>query len=490
MNGRGKSDGPIVPAKPSNNGRDASRRAERVEGRGPTKGNPVRQTRFRAQNRADLQHALDRIRQAVKRNSNGRLTTLWHHVYAKDRLRQAFQNLNRKASPGVDGVTWQQYAENLEVNLEDLSERLRRGSYRARPVRRVYIPKADGRQRPLGVASLEDKIVQRATTEVLNAIYEVDFLGFSYGFRPNRGQHNALDALTVGLQKKKVNWVIDADISGFFDAIDRKWLTRFLEHRIADRCVLRHVHKWLEAGVLEGGKKRREETGTAQGGSISPLLANVYLHYVFDLWVQQWRNRHAQGDVIVVRFADDIVLGFERRDEAERFLEELGERFRKFNLKLHPAKTRLLEFGRYAAERRHRRGQGKPETFDFLGLTHICGRDRGGRFVVLRKTRRRRVRAKLRELKVELRRRLHLSIPDVGRWLASVLRGHYRYYGVPRNYRALATMRYRVIWLWYRALRRRSQRHKMTWERIRRLEMKWLPQPRIYHPHPQQRLRV
>jgi group II intron reverse transcriptase/maturase len=420
-----------------------------------------------------------------------RFTTLLHHVYDQATLREAYLGLKRDAAPGVDGETWRGYGEALEDNLRDLSERLRCGAYRAKPVRRAYIPKSDGRARPLGVPTLEDKIVQRATSEVLNAVYEVDFLGFSYGFRPGRSPHNTLDALYTGLLTRKVNWVLDADISGFFEAIDRGWLVKFVEHRIADRRVVRLIQKWLNAGVLEDGKRTRSEKGTVQGGSISPLLANIYLHYVFDLWVQQWRKKRARGDVIVVRWADDFIVGFQHRQEAEQFLAELRQRFARFGLALHANKTRLIEFGPFAAENRKRRGQGKPETFDFLGFTHICGKKRSnGRFTVRRQTMRKRLQAKLKELKAELRQRLHDPVPAVGKWLRSVFMGHMRYYGVPMNWRALVLFRHRLIWHWYRALRRRSQKSRTTWERMQRLTKRWLPPVRIYHPYPLRRLGV
>ena len=362
----------------------------------------------------DLQSALERIRQVACRDKGARFTALWHHVYNVDRLREAYFSLKRNAAPGVDGETWQHYGEDLEGNLQELCTRLKRGAYRAKPVRRVYIPKADGRQRPLGVTALEDKVVQRAVVKVLNAIYESDFLGFSYGFRPGRNPHNALDALYVGIMRKRVNWMLDADIRGFFDAIDHEWLMKFVEHRIADQRVLRHIKKWLNAGVMEDGKRTQAEKGTPQGGSVSPLLANVYLHYVFDLWVHQWRKRHARGEVIIVRFADDFTVGFQYREDAERFLEELRERFQRFHLELHPEKTRLMEIGRYAAENRKRRGEGKPESFDFLGFTHTCDKTRNGKFIVLRQTMRKRLQSKLREIKIELKRRLHHPVPEVG----------------------------------------------------------------------------
>jgi group II intron reverse transcriptase/maturase len=461
-----------------------------VEGRGLAKGNPAKQNRSRTQSRQDLQSALDRVRQAASRDKKLRFTALWHHVYDIDRLRESYLSMNRRGAPGIDEETWQHYGEDLEHRLQDLSERLKRGAYRAKPVRRVYIPKADGRQRPLGVPALEDKIVQKATVEVLNAIYENDFLGFSYGFRPGRSQHNALDALTVGIKRRKVSWVLDADIRGFFDAISHEWLVKFIEHRIADERVVRHVRKWLQAGVLEDGEWRPTEEGTPQGGSVSPLLENIYLHYVFDLWVQQWRTRQARGDVIVIRYADDFIVGFQYRHEAQRFVAELRERLARFGLELHPDKTRLIEFGRFAAQSRKRRGEGKPETFDFLGFTHICGETRQGRFSILRQTMAKKMRAKLKAIKHELRRRLHLSIPEVGRWLRTVLLGHYRYYGVHHNYNALKVFHHEITRRWLRTLRRRSQRTSVTWERMQRLVRSWLPYPRIMHPFPEERLRV
>ena len=296
-----------------------------------------------------------------------------------DLLRWSFHQLKRRAAAGIDGVTWDQYEADLESNLADLHGRVQRGAYRAKPSRRQYIPKPDGRQRPLGIAALEDKIVQRAVVEMLNAIYETDFLGFSYGFRPGRSQHQALDALAIAIYRKKVNWILDADIRAFFDSISQEWLIRFLEHRIADRRLLRLIGKWLKAGVLEDGRLLTVERGTPQGAVISPLLANIYLHYVYDLWVHHWRRRLAQGEVIVVRYADDIVVGFQYRADAERFLDELRQRLEEFGLELHPEKTRIIEFGRFAHANRQARGLGKPETFAFLGFTHICGRTREGR---------------------------------------------------------------------------------------------------------------
>lgn len=432
----------------------------------------------------NLPKAMERIRQAASRDKRLRFTTLWHHVYNIEHLRKAYFGLKRNAAPGVDGETWRHYGENLEENLQDLADRLKRGAYRAKPVKRSFIPKPDGRQRPLGVTVLEDKIAQRATAEVLNAIYGTDFLGYSYGFRPGRKPHDALNALYGAIMTRKVSWVLDADIQGYFDAICHEWLEKFIEHRIADKRVLRHIKKWLNAGVLEEGAVAYNEEGVPQGGSISPLLANVYLHYVFDLWADQWRNKHADGDVIIIRFCDDFVVGFQYRKDAERFLADLRERFRKFSLELHKDKTRLIEFGRFAAQNRRKRGKGKPKTFDFLGFTHICGKTENGKFTVLRHSIGKRIRAKLMKLRIELRQRLHHPLPVVAKWLRVVLLGHYRYYGVPGNSRKLHSFHYHLSRIWYKTLRRRSQRHRLNWERMNRLINRWLPRPRIYHPYP------
>jgi group II intron reverse transcriptase/maturase len=384
----------------------------------------------------------------------------------------------------VDQVTWAAYGQDLRANLEDLLRRVHGGAYRASPSRRVYIPKPDGRLRPLGIATLEDKIVQRAAVEVLNAIYEEDFLGFSYGFRPGRKPHDALDALAVGIEKRNVNWILDADIRGFYDAIDHEWLRKFVEHRIADKRVLRLIQKWLNAGVIEDGSWSASEEGAPQGASASPLLANVYLHYVFDLWARHWRNRQAHGDLIIVRFADDIVVGFQDRSDAERFQEDLVQRFARFNLELNAEKTRLIEFGRFAAQNRRRRGLGRPETFAFLGFTHMCGKTRTGRFALRRKTIAKKMAAKLREVNALLRQRRHWPVAEQGEWLGSVVRGHTAYYGVPGNIAAVSAFRKQVTRLWGRSLRRRSQRHRLTWERMGRLEARWLPAARITHPWP------
>ena len=491
MNGDGKSDTPIVPAKDANKRGGQPPLAERPEGRGLTKGNPGEQTRFWTQGQVDLPHALDRIRKAAKEDKKLRFTALWHHVYNVNGLRQAYRALKRDAAPGVDGATWASYGENLEANLKNLSERLRTGGYHARPVTRVYIPKTDGRLRPIGITALEDKIVQRATVEVLNAIYEEDFKGFSYGFRPGRNQHDALNAVTVAIEHHKVNWVLDADIRGFFDTMDHTWVMRFIEHRIADRRVQRHIKKWLNAGVLEEGQWRAVEEGVPQGGSISPLLANLYLHHALDEWAHEWRKTHARGEVIIVRYADDFIVGFQHQEDAERFRTALRDRLKQFNLELSEEKTRLIEFGRFAASNREKRGESKPETFNFLGFTHICGTTRKGMFCVLRKTMTKKVSAKLKALSGELRKRLHHRVAEVGQWLRTVLVGHYQYYGVPRNYRSLRAFRNRVIERWRRALKRRSEKNDhITWEYMKQLADRWLPTPRIVHPYPSEHLCV
>jgi group II intron reverse transcriptase/maturase len=477
----------MVPTKPPNKVGPST--AEVVEERGLAKENASQQNTHRTQRRGRVPSALDGVRRVARRDKKVKFTALLHHVTV-DRLRQAFEDVNKKAAAGVDGVTWEQYQANLEENLRGLHGRLRRGAYRVKPSRRVYIPKADGRQRPLGITALEDKIVQRAVVEVLNAIYEEDFIGFSYGFRPGRGQHDALDALTTGIKRKKVCFVLDADVRGFFDAIDHGWLVKFVEHRIADKRVLRLIQKWLSAGVVEDGEWTACEEGTPQGATASPLLANIYLHYVLDLWAQQWRKRTARGDVIITRFADDFIVGFQHRADAERFLRELKERLKQFSLELHPEKTRLIEFGRHAANHRKRAELGAPETFNFLGFTHMCGTTKSGKFQVVRRTMQKRMTAKLHELKSELQQRRHRPIPEQGQWLHSVVRGHFAYYGVPGNEKRLRSFRDQVKRLWLRALRRRGQRDKMNWTRMGRLETRWLPPVRWHHPYPEERFDV
>jgi RNA-directed DNA polymerase len=489
---RGKSDGPIVPQKRTNKTGQPSGEpsAESVEERGPTKGNAAKTAAHRTPSRKCASTGLVGVRRAARRDKELRFTALLHHV-TPELLKASYFALNRDAAPGVDGETWKSYGQDLQARLTDLHDRVHRGSYRAKPSKRAWIPKPDGRQRPLGIAALEDKIVQQAVRTVLEPIYEEDFLGFSYGFRPGRSCHNALDALWVGLRQRKVNWVLDADIRGFFDAIDHEWLMKFLEHRIADRRILRLIRKWLRAGVSDDGEWSRTTVGTPQGSVISPMLANVYLHYVLDLWVNQWRNRHARGDVIVVRYADDFALGFQYRGEAERFLRELRRRLAKFGLTLHPEKTRLLRFGRYAIEQHQERGQGKPETFDFLGFTHCCAKTRGGWFTIRRLSVGKRMRATLRKVKAELRRRMHLSMPVQGAWLRSVVSGWFNYHAVPMNRARLGQFRRAVRRLWFQSLRRRSQRgRRWTWDRFSPIAERWLPQPKILHPYPSQRLTV
>ena len=484
MNEREKSDGVVVPMKQPNKDVARCTSAEAVEGRSPTKGNAVKPDTHRTQSRNQrVPTGLASVRQAAAKDRKAKFTALLHHVTV-DRLRNAFKALKRRASPGIDGKTWGEYAEALESNLADLHARVHRGSYRAKPTRRTYIPKPDGRMRPLGIAALEDKIVQRAVGEVLHAIYEVDFLGFSYGFRRGRSQHDALDALAVALERKKVNWVLDADIRGYFDAIDHEWMMRFVEHRIGDPRVLRLIRKWLNAGVVEDGRWRASAEGTPQGATMSPLLANVFLHYAFDQWAHQWRKRHARGDVVIVRYADDFVVGFQRRDDAVRFQRALRGRLERFKLELHPDKTRLLEFGRYAHERRGRRGEGKPETFDFLGFTHVCGRDRFGRYQVLRKTSRKRMTAKLHVVKADVMFRRHRPIPEQGKWLGSVVRGYFAYHAIPNNTRRMNSFRERILRMWLHALRRRSQRSHVTWQRMNRLAARWIPTVTVQHPWP------
>src|SRR6516225_2175939 len=482
--GGGKSDNRVVPTKRPNKGGSAEPLAEVVEERRLTEGNAQQPATPRTQSRTGVSFGLLRVREAARRDKRARFTNLLHHV-TLDLLRQSFFALKREAAPGVDGVTWRQYEANLEPQLHDLHDRVHRGAYRAQPSRRTYIPKADGKQRPLGIAALEDKIVQQAVATVLNQIYEEDFLGFSYGFRPGRSQHDGLDALTVGLRRKKVNWVLDLDVRGFFDNVSHEWLVQFVEHRIADRRILRLIQKWLKAGVSEEGEWKETKVGTPQGAVASPLLANIYLHYVFDLWVNQWRRKWAQGDMIVVRYADDAVLGFEHRKEAEAFLEQLRERMRKFGLELHPEKTRLMEFGRFAEDNRKRRGEGKPETFDFLGFTHICGKTRkGGWFTVKRRTIKKRLRSKLQAVRQELRKRRHERIAETGKWLRSVVQGYFNYHAVPGNFAALQTFRREVARAWLEALRRRGQRHRLPWKRFIQIVDRFLPEPRILHPDP------
>ena len=413
-----------------------------------------------------------------------------HHI-TEDLLRSAYITLNRSAAAGVDDVTWREYGKKLQDHLPALHERVQSGKYRAMPSKRIWIPKPDGRKRPIGIAVLEDKIVQQAVAMVLNQIFEVDFLGFSYGFRPKRNPHNALDAVWVGIEKRKVNWVLDADIKGFFDAISHEWLLKFLEHRIADQRLLRLCRKWLRAGVSEAGQWSKTDVGTPQGAVISPVLANLYLHHVLDLWTDAWRKT-ARGDVIIVRYADDFVMGFQYRNEADLFLQQLRERMAKFGLELHQEKTRLIEFGRFAAANRSKRGEGKPETFDFLGFTHICAKTkRGNRFTIRRKTIAKRLRAKVKKMKEGIRLRMHDPIPEQGQWLRAVVLGHLNYYAVPGNKQSTDAFRTAAMRVWLHALRRRSQKARsLTWKRFQRLVRTWLSTSKVRHPYPTQRLRV
>ena len=487
MNGREKSHSAIVAVKPTNKaGRPV---AEPAEPRAGTKGNAEQSGTLRTLNRESASHGLDRVRKAAREKKKEKFTALLHHITVES-LEEAFRELRKDAAPGIDGVTWEDYESDLGRKLEDLHSRVHRGAYRAQPSRRVYIPKPDGRQRPLAIAALEDKIVQRATATVLNAIYEEDFLGFSYGFRSGRGQHDALDALMVGITSKKVNWILDADIEKFFDRVNQQWLMRFVEHRVGDKRILRLIQKWLKAGVLEDGIVTASEEGTGQGSVISPLLSNVYLHYAFDLWAHRWRKREATGEMIIVRYADDIIVGFQHEDDSRRFWDAMRERLKEFALSLHPDKTRLIEFGRFAAANRKRRGLGKPETFNFLGFAFISGKSRAGKFLVHRKSRSDRVWATLMEIKEELRRRMHQSIPVQGKWLGQVVRGWFNYHAVPTNSPALSAFRFHVTDLWRRTLRRRSDKDRTTWARMSRLETDFLPQPAILHPWPNARFAV
>ena len=482
-----KSASVVVAGKPTNKAEQSV--AEPVEPRTETKGNAGQQSTRRAQDRASVSQALDRVRQAARRRKKERFTALLHHLDLA-MLRTAFYAIKRDAAPGVDGVTWETYEEDLDRKIEDLHARVKRGAYRALPSRRTYIPKEDGSKRPLAVAALEDKIVQRATAAVLSAIFEEDFLGFSYGFRPKRSQHDALDALIVGISSRKVNFILDADIRSFFTEVSQQWVVRFLEHRIGDTRILRLVQKWLRAGVLEDGIVTIEETGTGQGSVISPLLANVYLHYVFDRWAERWRRREATGDMIMVRYADDLVVGFQHENDARRFWDAMRERLREFSLSLHPDKTRLIEFGRFAAQNCKRRGLTKPETFKFLGFVLICGKSLRGDFQLKRKSRRDRMRAKLREIKEALRRRMHRPIPETGKWLAQIVAGYFAYHAVPTNGAAIAAFRYHVVILWHRQLCRRSQRARLVWTQMAKLADEFLPKPRILHPWPSVRFAV
>ena len=481
-----KSDIPIVPRKLPNNGCSP---AEAMEGRGIAAGNAFDSPARRTQSRESASMGVEGIRERARQHRCEKFTALQHHI-TPALLTESFYKLRRDAAAGVDGVTWRQYEEQLGARIPTLHRQLQVGAYRAQASRRVYIQKADGKQRPLGIAALEDKVVQQAVVTILSAIYETDFLGFSYGFRPGRGQHDALDAVWNGITGRKIGWILDADISAFFDTIDHGWMMRFLAHRIGDRRLLRLIEKWLKAGVIEDGVRLASERGTPQGAVISPLLANIYLHYVFDLWAHRWRQQHANGDVIVVRYADDSIVGFQFEGEARAFMRALQDRFGQFGLTLHPQKTRLIEFGRFAETRRQRRGLGRPETFDFLGFTHCCSKTRQGYFKILRLTMKKRMRATLAAIRVELRRKLHEPVAEVGRWLKRVVQGYFNYHAVPDNLRRLQGFRHEVCRAWLQGLRRRSQRHQMTWVRFQRLIDRYVPRCRQQPPYPPQRLRV
>ena len=485
MNDDGESYGGIVLTKQPNKG-DGSL-AEVVEGRPPTKENTQQPNLGRTPSRESRPSGLERVREAARKDRKLKFTALLHHV-SIDLLRDSYFSLKKQAAPGVDGMTWEEYGQDLEARLADLHGRVHRGAYRAQPSRRVWIPKADGRQRPLGIAALEDKVIQYAVGMVLNQIWEEDFLGFSYGFRPGRSQHDALDALWVGIVRKKVNWILDLDIRSFFDRLQHSWLVQFVEHRIGDRRVVRLVQKWLKAGVMEQGQWSETKEGSPQGAVISPVLANLYLHYALDLWVEAWRKKQARGDMIIVRFADDAVLGFEHREDAEQFLEQLRDRLAKFGLEPHPEKTRLIEFGRFAAEHRKKRRAGKPETFSFLGFTHICGTNyKTGKFTIHRKTIGKRMAAKLKEIRVQLRKRMHARVPGTVKWLQQVVRGYFQYHAIPGNYARLRAFRREMVRSWIKALRCRSQRHRMSWERFNARLDPLLPPVQILHPYPDAR---
>jgi RNA-directed DNA polymerase len=483
-----KSDARVVPTNESNkSGGSIPALAEAQEGRRAAKRNTVLPPAPRTQSRTSASTRLDGVREAARKCKETRFTALMHHI-TPDLLTESFRHLKRAAAPGIDGVTWFDYENGLAERIAALWDAVQSGRYRALPSRRVYIPKPNGKQRPLGIAALEDKIVQQAVVTVLNAIYEVDFLGFSYGFRPGRSQHRALDALWIGLHSSKVNWVLDADIQAFFDTIDHDWMLRFLEHRIADDRIVRLIRKWLTAGVIEDGARTISQVGTPQGAVISPLLANIYLHYVFDLWTQRWRRHEADGDVIVVRYADDSVVGFEHRQDILTFLADLRTRMAKFGLQLNEEKTRVLEFGRYAVERRARRGQRRPETFDFLGFTHICATTRETRrFTIRRLTSAKRMRATLHALRQSLMQRRHAPVSTTGEWLNRVVQGYLNYHAVPGNLKRLGMFRAEVCRAWLHALRRRSQRTRMTWDRFANLIARYIPKVRVSHPHPNQR---
>ncbi len=462
---------------------------ESMEERTEAEGKSAASKASSAQHEIKALSFLQRIGERAKQKPEEKWTTLLSHIRVPF-LKEAYQRLRRNAAAGVDEVTWHEYGERLDERLLDLESRVHRGSYHPQPVRRVLIPKGDGKMRQLGIPTLEDKIVQQAVQMILTPIFEADFIGFSYGFRPGRSQHDALDALAEAV-RRKVNWVLDADIEAFFDTIDHRHLQTFLEHRIGDTRMVRLLMKWAKAGVMEDGKRHETEAGTPQGGIISPLLANLYLHYVLDLWVLSWRKKHASGEMYVVRYADDFVMGFQKEQDVMAMRRALTERLAHFGLKLHPQKTRVIEFGRFARDSRAGRGLAKPETFDFLGFTHIAGISREGKFQLKRRTSRNKRRAKLARLKEETERRRHHAVNGQYRWLTSVLKGHYRYYGVPSNIRALAQFRQAVRTMWHRSLQRRSQRARWKKADYEAFDARFpLPPPRIVHPWPDTRFKL
>lgn len=478
-----ESDGNIVPEKSANNGVATS--AESVEGREPPKRNLKQETAVRAQSREPASIGLFRVRQRAEKDKAVSFDNLFHFLKV-DLLRASFYELKRKAAPGLDGVSWYEYQQTLEERLPDLERELHVGSYRATPAKRTYITKEDGRLRPIGIQSIEDKVVQQACVTILNEVFEPNFMGYSYGSRPGRSQHDALDALHEGIVRRRINWILDCDIAGFFDNLPHDQLVDYIENRVADKRIIRLIRKWLKVGWMEDGVRHAGTIGTPQGAVISPLLANIFLHNVMDQWAKQWRSTEAKGDMIIVRYVDDAVFGFEHETEAHAFLEALHEQVEACGLTLHPTKTRLLEFGRFATGNRQKRGETKPETFDYLGFTHICGKTRKGKFCIKRITIRKRFRRKLKEIKEELRRRMHRPLSETGKWLASVMRGYFRYYAVPGNIKVLKELYTQLGRLWLHAIRRRSQKAKTrwTWERFYRLQNRWLPRPRIAHPYP------
>jgi RNA-directed DNA polymerase len=494
MYANGKSDGVILSMKRANKGTQPNKTgqlpAEFVERRPPAEGNTGQTTVTGTQGPESASSGLSRVREAAKRDSKLQFSNLLHHVDV-DLLRQSYWALNRQAATGIDGVTWQEYGKELEERLSILHDRVQSVRYQAKPSKRTWIPKSDGQKRPIGIASLEDKIVQQALATVLQQIYEEDFLGLSYGSRPGRSQHNALDAVYVAITQRKVSWVLDVDIRKFYDSLDHEWLMKFVEHRVSDQRILRLIRKFLRAGVSEDGEWSKTVVGTPQGAVISPLLANIYLHYALDQWVEWWRSHHARGEVYIVRYADDFVMGFQYRSDAEQFQAGLKERLAKFSLEMHEGKTRLVEFGRFAIDDRKEREEGKPETFDFLGFTHICARKKNGRFTIYRKTIAKRLRTKIKDVREKLFKRRHKPVSEQGSWLRAVMQGHFNYYGVPGNRKALDTFRKQIQRSWLQALRRRSQKARsLTWERMKKLIKTWLPTARVIHPYPNQRLCV